>query len=337
MTPWKISIIGTRGHHAALAREVAGMEGIVQLVGAAPGGNGDGVVDVAKWGEAGRGTRVFDDYGKMLAEAEPDMVIVCGAFELHATMCTTAIERGVHVLTEKPAALTLDDLDRLRDACTRHPSVHLAGMMFSRYSPGFYTASKLIHGGAIGEVRLINAQKSYQIGRRDAYYHGRATYGGTIPWVGSHAIDWVLWFTDREIESVYATQSAAHNDGNGTMESAALCHLTLEGGAAASVSIDFFRPPNAPTHGDDWCRVVGTQGVMEIRRDSIRLINADNDGATPVLVSCDRTPLQDFTDHARGRRQSIIDRDSTLKLTEACLLARQSADEAKLLRPRGSR
>src|SRR5438093_2838580 len=117
----------------------------------------------------------------MLDRAKPDMVVVCGPFEMHATMCVDAIERGIHVLSEKCVALTAQDLDRLRKACAASPQVHLAGMMFSRYTPGFYTAHAMIDSGAIGEVRLFNARKSYKLGKREAYYHHRHTYGGTIP------------------------------------------------------------------------------------------------------------------------------------------------------------
>jgi predicted dehydrogenase len=271
------------------------------------------------------------DWRAMLEDTRPDAVVVCGPIELHAEMCVEAIGRGAHVLVEKPSALTFGELTRLRAALDRHPGVHFAAMMFSRYTPGFYTAWRLIRGGAVGDVRLLDARKSYKLGDRPAYYRDRATYGGTIPWVGSHAIDWVLWLGGHKVKSVYASHSAAHNDGCGTMERAALCHFGLCDGRAASVSIDVFRPDNAPTHGDDWARVVGTKGVMEVRPSSVTLVNGDNDGTRPVRVACDRRPLRDFVDHARGRGEALIDRQATLDVTAACLLARQSADEGRVL------
>jgi len=246
-------------------------------------------------------------------------------------MCIDAIERGIHVLTEKPAALTFDELSRLAETSARHRDVHLAGMMFSRYDAGFYAAWELIRRGEIGDVRMIDARKSYKLGKREPFYNDRATYGGTIPWVGSHAIDWVLWLGGHKVTSVYASHSAAHNEGCGTMERAALCHLGLCDGRAASVSIDVFRPDNAPTHGDDWVRVVGTKGVMEVRPESVVLVNGDNDGTRPVRVSCDRTPLRDFLDHARGQGEALIGREATLDVTAVCLLARQSADEGRVI------
>jgi predicted dehydrogenase len=327
----KLAMIGARGHYKTVLRELPDVPD-VRVVGVSDGSAEDSAQTIVKWcRENGHSPAVMPDWRAMLDATRPDALIVCGPFELHAAMCVEAIGRGIHVLVEKPAALTMDDLAAVRDALHRRPHVHLAAMMFSRYTPGFYTAWRLIRDGAVGDVRLIDARKSYQLGHRAAYYHDRATYGGTIPWVGSHAIDWVLWLGGHKVESVYAVHSSAHNAGCGTMERAALCHLTLCDGRAASVSIDVFRPETAPTHGDDWARVVGTTGVIEVRPDSVTLVNGDNDGTKPVPVSCARTPLRDFVDHVSGRRTALIGRDATLDATAVCLLARQSADEGRVI------
>src|SRR5207244_10593595 len=117
--------------------------------------------------------------------------------------------------------------------------------MFSRYDPGFATARRLIAEGAVGDVRLIDARKSYKLGKRDSFYRERSTYGGTIPWIGSHAIDWIMWLGGAAIESVTAQQSASHNDGYGTMERSAVFQFRLAGERFVSVSIDYLRPESA--------------------------------------------------------------------------------------------
>lgn len=326
----KVAFIGSRGHWQAAAGELVKIPGIM-VVGLAPGG--DTIEPVAAWwAKAGHQTPAIDaEYRAMLDRARPDIAIVCGPFELHAQMCIDAIQRGVHVLTEKPAALTFEQLDALRAAHDKNPSIHLAGMMFHRYSPGFHTAARLIREGAIGDVRLINARKSYKLGQRPAYYHDRATYGGTIPWVGSHAIDWAMWFAgEARFETVCATHSSAHNGNNGTMERAAACQFTLSGERAVSISIDVFRPASAPTHDDDWARVVGTEGVLEVRPNALQLLSGDSDGAVKSMT-CDRTLMQDFIEHIEGKRKSEVDAKATLALTDACLRARQSADEGRIV------
>lgn len=332
MAVGKILMIGSRGHYNYALRALPDLPS-VRVAAVAPGGADDPVAPLMKWfDEHGQQPPVHEDWRRMLDQVKADAVVVCGPFELHAEMSIAAIERGLHVFVEKPAALTFEDLERLRKVHLANPKVHLAGMMGIRFDPGFYTAWKLIRQqGAIGDARLINARKSYRLGKRPAYYHDRATYGGTIPWVGSHAIDWVLWMSGQPIKQIYATHSSEENSGHGTMERAALCQFELAGGRSASVSIDVFRPENAPTHGDDWIRVVGTRGVVEARNNSLHLINESNDGSKPVGVASDTNVFRDFVDHIDGRRPGLIDARQTLVLTEACLLARQSADERRLI------
>jgi predicted dehydrogenase len=262
----------------------------------------------------------------MLDRAKPQALVVCGPFEQRAMMTVESLNREIPVFVEKTAALTFDDLEKLRAAHAAHPNLILSCMMGHRYEPGIYTAAKLVHDGAIGDVRVMNTRKSYKLGRRDPFYTDRATYGGTIPWVGSHAIDWILWMSGKPITSIYASHSSAHNANHGSLEASAACLFELTHGAIATASLDYLRHPNAPTHGDDWIRIVGTDGVLEARPNALTLINATNDGTKPIEIGCDRQIFVDFIEAIEGLRPPLIDAHQTLALTEACLLARESAD-----------
>jgi predicted dehydrogenase len=321
----RLAMIGTRGHFRLALNALPSLPD-VRVVGISNGG-ADSLDPLTTWCQQnGHSPQVFDDYRDLLEQARPDAVVVCGPFEHHAAISIDAIQRGIHVFVEKPAALSFDQLDQLKAAHAEHPEVHLAQMMASRYSPGFYTARQLIQDNAIGDVRLLNARKSYKLGNRPDYYRDRDTYGGTIPWVGIHAIDWILWLSGRDFESVSAVHSTGANNGLGTMERSALCQYTLTGDRFASVSMDIFRPPTAPTHGDDWIRIVGTEGVLEARPDSLSLINQDNNGTSPVPLQQTTSIFEDFVAHIEGRRKALIDADATFATTEAALAAREAAD-----------
>jgi predicted dehydrogenase len=331
----KIAFIGTRGHFSTVLRELP-EHAHQRIVAVANGGDGDTAAPILEWDRTQLLPHQPRDFGvewlRMLDESKPDAVVICGPYELQASMSVAALDRGIHVLVEKPAALSFDDLGLLRAAHRRSPGVHLASMVFSRYSPGFYTAAALVSAGAVGLVRLIESRKSYKLGTRGPHYRDRRTYGGTIPWVGSHAIDWVAWMSGQTFRSVYAAHSYALNDpALGSMERSALCHFMLSGEVVASVAIDVYRPDRAPTHGDDWIRVVGTNGVIEARPGSAQLISAENDGSVPLPVACDRTPWADFIAHAEGRGQAIADAAGALGLADACLRARESADSGRVV------
>ena len=326
----KLCIVGVRGHAGYVFDGLADLPG-VQVVGVSAGcGEDDVGVLTSECDRLGQRPEVFGDYLQMLDACSPDVAAIAGPFEQHARMCLAAFDRGIHVFCEKPVALTLAELASLR-AAHAGTDVHFAAMMGLRYDRAFYAAHCAVQDGAVGEVRLINTRKSYKLGRRASYYHTRATYGGTIPWVGSHAIDWIHWFADRPFESVYATHSARCNDDHGELETSALCQFTLAGEVLASASIDYYRPERAPTHGDDRVRVVGTGGVVEVADGRATLIDRTSDGAQTLSPCGDRQIFRDFVDHVEGRTTALIGADETFAVAEACLLARQSADEGRVI------
>src|SRR5205809_6563560 len=114
----RLGFVGTRGHFRAVLAEVAEMP-FIEIAGVCDGG--DSAAAIVEWcGQNGRAIpRKFETVEAMLDGAKPQAVVVCGPFELHAAMCVAAIERGVHVLTEKPAALNFEELARLREICSK--------------------------------------------------------------------------------------------------------------------------------------------------------------------------------------------------------------------------
>jgi predicted dehydrogenase len=271
----------------------------------------------------------MEGYRRMLDVGGIGLVCIAGPFELHTPMCLEAFSRGVHVFCEKPVSITLAELAELKEGYRANSKVQFSAMMGLRYAPAFYTAWELVRSGTIGQVRLLNAQKSYKLGERPAYYRQRQTYGGTIPWVGSHAIDWVYWFSQARFQSVRASQSRQANRGNGSLEVSALCQFRLAGEILASVSIDYLRPATAETHGDDRLRVAGTGGVVEVRQGKVFLIRENGDSEQKIVTHCERQVFSDFIDQVEGRQAALLSADDIFRVTEACLLAQQSADEER--------
>jgi len=325
----KLCMIGTRGHAYYVfgsIHEIPDME-----VSGVCSGSSDDVAQLKEMAEkAGFRPAVFDDWQKMLLEVQPDVVCVDGPFTEHAAMAIFALEHNINVFCEKPPALTMEDLHRLEKAYSAGRA-HLRLMVGLRYEAPFQQALTMVQQGEIGEVRLINTQKSYKLGERPDYYRERKTYGGTIPWVGSHALDWILAFSGANFVSVTAAHSTAANRGHGDLEATCLCQFVMDSGVLASATIDFLRPGGAPTHGDDRVRVVGTEGVIEVRDGKIFL--TDIDGLQEIAVAEPaRRLFSDFMEELRSGRPALFsDRDS-FALARACLLAREAADSGKVVK-----
>lgn len=310
----RICLIGSCGHTYHAYCEMKECKD-AQFVGVAPGSEHENI-EALKMYE----TDIFPDYKQMIEETKPDIAVVSPVFGLTGRIIKYCAERKIDVFAEKPIAGSLTELEEVERA-VKENRIRLSAMHFLRFAPAFYQAQKLVEQGAIGEVRLITAQKSYKYGVRPAWYQDRELYTGTIPWVGIHAIDWVYFFGRKKFLSVRALHQ-------GQPEMTALCQFELEDQLFASVNIDFLRPKTAPTHGDDRVRVVGTKGVIEVFRDRYVLINEN--GISEQCSEClDKAPKLAY-DFLLGQEE--ITPEEIFMLTRVALTARESADTGRTIK-----
>jgi predicted dehydrogenase len=330
MSILKVCIIGATGHVNYVLNGIKGDTGAA-IVGIAPGSKGESIDAVYESTcNVGHSPRRFGDYVEMLDVLKPDIAVVACYFGDHAKVAYEAMQRGIHVFVEKPIATTFEDLKMLR-AAYEDANIHLAAMFGIRYDPWFLTAWRAVKDGRIGKVRLMNAQKSYRLGMRGEHFKNRETYGGTIPWVGSHAIDWLYWFSGEEFQSVYASHSTQYNQNHGELEVTGLCQFTFTNEVFGSVNIDYLRPQGAPRHDDDRIRVAGTEGIIEVRDQKVFLITNDEDGIVELPLLPRQQIFADFLRQVRGEGVCMVSARDSFVVTEACLKARTSADEKRLV------
>ena len=326
MKELKAVLIGSRGHWGYFKNAVERIDRINWT--AYSPGCGDSPQRVADAAAAmGKNIRIYDDYCQMLDTEKPDVAVIDGPFHLHAEMCCEVLKRNIHVFCEKPIALTLEDLKRIEDTYKNcAPGVEIISMVGLRAEATFLTAYRAIQQGAIGKVKMVNTRKSYKLGNRPDFYKERATYGGTIPWVGSHALDWCLWYSGaKSFKSFQAYHSTSDNRDHGELEMTALVAGVMDNGVLVSASIDYLRPSTAPTHGDDRARIAGTDGVIEVMKGEVTLINADGEQKLELLPM--RGIFYDFALHLLDGEEALVNAEQTFELTRACLAARDLADQ----------
>ncbi len=322
----RICIIGSSGHTNYVIDGIK-LDKDCHVVGIAPGTAQENIADLALTLELiGQQPQVFENYRRMLDDLKPEIVVVASQFNQQASITIEALKRDINVFVEKPVATKINELEDVK-AAYKKSEVSLAAMFGIRYKPWFMTAWNLVQDGAVGRVRLINAQKSYRLGSRDDFFKERSTYGGTIPWVGSHAIDWLYWFSGERFKDVYAAHSSKYNGDHGELEVTGLIHFNLSNQVMGSVNIDYLRPDTAPSHGDDRIRIAGTKGIIEVRDEQVFLINQEKEGIQEVSLEENEGIFIDFLRQVRGEGKCIVSAEDSFYITEACLKARQSADE----------
>ncbi len=310
----KVCIIGACGH-TEQAVEIISKRTDIYVCGIAPGSSHENLKCRFEFSYP---VPYYKNYISMLDKTKPDLAIVSPVFGLTSQIIVECAKRGIDVFSEKPVATTLCDLKKVEKA-VKESGIRFCAMHYLRFSPAFYEGARLVSDGAIGVLKMITAQKSYKFGTRPEWYYDRTLYGGTIPWVGIHAIDWIYHFSGKNFLSVNA-----HSIGT-SPEMAALCQFRLEDGVIASINLDYYRPDKAPTHDDDRIRCVGTKGVLEIRDGSIYITNEQ---ASKTIKPAKAPEL--FTEFINGN--TPISPNEIFYLTRVALLARNSADTEEEIR-----
>jgi predicted dehydrogenase len=278
-------------------------------------------------------TRVYATYHEMLENQELDVVAICLPLYQNAQAAIAAARRGVNVISEKPAATTLEDLARLEQA-VRAAGIHYSIMLDMRGMPIFQAAHKAVREGAVGEPILVTGQKSYIWGReRPWFYKQRKTYGGSIGWVGIHALDYMRWVSGQDYARVAAWEgNKAHPDYPGCEDHAGLV-FRLTNGGTATCHLDYLRPVRAPTHGDSRLRVAGSEGVLEALEVGNRVSLISPKGAMgqlPLPAAVDL--FAKFVGAMRGEGEPLVSAEESLSITRVCLKAREAADHQAWIR-----
>jgi predicted dehydrogenase len=322
--------IGGFGHSDAVFRDLVGMRE-AELVGLAPAYQGEDISKHLKL-EPAVGKKVYDDYKHMLRELKPDVAIISTRLDLIPLLIMDTADAGCHIITEKPLALDLAMLEKVRRKVERK-KINLMAMLTMRSYPQFVAARKVYQGGDIGEAVLVNARKSYKWGTRPDWFGDTDKYGGTIGWVGIHAFDYINYITGLDFTKVAAMQSNfAHSERPACEDNCALV-AELRNGGHATISVDYCRPEIAGTHGDDWIRIVGTKGVLEASGYKMECSVISNEKGSFQYALPDRKDriFSRFLLNILGGKSNDEIAQASFMLTKVCLIARDAAAKNEVL------
>ncbi len=166
-----------------------------------------GVCDIVKEradaAAARSGSTAYYDHADMFARAELDAVLIATPHYAHTPISEHAFARGLHVLSEKPLAVHVNDAQRSIDAYeqARAKNPHLVfGIMFQeRTIPAYCKIKDILHGGELGQLTRVTWINTGWF-RSQAYYDSggwRATWvgegGGILSNQCPHNLDMYQW------------------------------------------------------------------------------------------------------------------------------------------------
>ena len=164
---------------------------------------------------------------------EPTVVIVALPHQLHEPVAVQALERGAHVLCEKPMARSTEECDRMLAAAERSGRLLAVGH-FRRFYPVVQLIKKLIDDrflGALKSFRFLEGEIYSWPAASKSFFDPEAAGGGVLIDAGAHTLDLLLWWfgsvTDLEYE----------DDAAGGVEANCVLRMKTDAGAKGYVQL----------------------------------------------------------------------------------------------------
>lgn len=192
------------------------------------------------------------NWEQVLSEQKFDAVVICTPAHLHVAMAMRVLQRGCHVLIEKPLSQSLagvDELLRTHAGSGQHASVAYVLHVY----PLLIQAREFLRSGEFGDIRHVTATSGqYFPGGRPAhtvhysqtYYRDRKLGGGAIQDALTHTVNW--------IESVIGPTDSvlcdcAHQVLPGVTVEDTVNVSTRNGDILANYTLNQFQAPNEST------------------------------------------------------------------------------------------
>lgn len=225
------------------------------------------------------GGKAYADYIQLLDKQRPDAVTIAVPTEDHLEVALQVIQRGIHLLIEKPIAYSVEQAQQIINAAQAANVVLTVGHI-ERFNPAVIELKRRLEHGDLGRVFQIDA-------RRQSPFPARVKDVGVVIDLAVHDVDIMRYISGSEITRVFAeTERRIHS----TQEDLMTGLLRMQDGAVGTLTINWLTPTkirelyvtgergmfrvdyllqdlyyfeNATTSGSEWETIRTLRGVSE--------------------------------------------------------------------------
>jgi predicted dehydrogenase len=145
----------------------------------------------------------YTDYRQMVDETHPDLVAVVVPTNAHFEVASYLLDRGIHVLIEKPMTSTIEEAVILNRLASKR-GARIAIGHIERFNPAIIELKRHMLAEELGKLFHLHA-------RRLGPFPPRIRDVGVILDLATHDVDVMHYLTGTEVEHVYAeTQQRIH-------------------------------------------------------------------------------------------------------------------------------
>jgi predicted dehydrogenase len=104
--------------------------------------------------------KAYNSYESLFDDAEVDIIYIATPHDSHAELSIRALEKGKHVLCEKPVALSYKDAERMIETSRKYNKFFMEAF-WTRFIPAVKDILSNVENGIIGEVNYVKADFAF--------------------------------------------------------------------------------------------------------------------------------------------------------------------------------
>lgn len=276
---------------------------------------------------------VYADPVEMYDTEDLDAVDVCTPTDTHRELTVPALERGLHVLCEKPVARTLSDAEAMADAAASADATVTAGHTL-RFFPEYETARERVRAGDVGEPGNVRTLRQSPFAEKADWFQDDARSGGVLLDLAIHDLDFLRW-TFGEVERVFARRQRFDDEEFG------LATLRFSDDTVAHVDARWPNRPDLPFRTA--FEIAGDDGLLEFDSElvdpiEVRSAAAMEPARDPIDEPLEKDPyrreLEAFVDCVRNGTDPPVPIDEGIATLCVGLAALESAERGRPIAPR---
>lgn len=143
--------------------------------------------------------KIYSSFEEMVNDIKVDAVSICTPNADHFPIAWEALNRGIHILVEKPLTTTYKEALKLQKIAMEKKCVAMVGMTH-RFRNDVKALKKYVETGELGDIYYAKAKILRRRGTPRGWFTDRGrSGGGALMDIGVHALDLAWWLAGRPL------------------------------------------------------------------------------------------------------------------------------------------
>ena len=273
---------------------------------------------------------------EILEDKSLQLVVSASIPNERAPLGVRVMRHGKDFMVDKPGITSLEQLAEVRRV--QQQTKRIYSIMYSERleNPATIRAGELVKAGAIGKVIQTIGLGPHRINpqTRPSWFWDKKYFGGIICDIGSHQFDQFLFFTASTQAEVVASQVGNVNHPQYPLFEDFGDVMLRGNGGTGYIRIDWFTPDGLNTWGDGRLTILGTEGFIELRKNTdlggrpggnhLFLV----DRKETRYIDCSKGPMpygEQLVDDVLNRTETAMPQAHCFLATELALRAQKQA------------